>query len=305
MYTFLSPAAAFACAIALSTSVTNVKVVAPATRTSRGRCVGTKTGILNGGSSPQPCTWSYTPRPATTAPAAANNSSIIQRSPPGRSTSPPVPSGCSSPASGPVMNPSSDIDRLISTTPIWASCNHGLGHQHTLGPPPCPASPARGVARSHRVSRAIGLVGEVAQERSQTCELVAPEVRDRRLDRFLGRIALQNASDGLSRVDEDRVEQPPVGVTHGTGRERADERRPRTGFPPSARGRPRPSDDSPARTPLSRRRGATPMQGPVGRCLRYSNDPACSGTPSTAAPRCRRQHRRSGSTSSRPSPTTD
>src|SRR6266536_1414491 len=136
MYTFLSPAAAFACAIALSTSVTNVKVVAPATRTSRGRCVGTKTGILNGGSSPQPCTWSYTPRPATTAPAAANNSSIIQRSPPGRSTSPPVPSGCSSPASGPVMNPSSDIDRLISTTPIWASCNHGLGHQHTLGPPP-------------------------------------------------------------------------------------------------------------------------------------------------------------------------
>src|SRR6266540_4485482 len=225
MYTFLSPAAAFACAIALSTSVTNVKVVAPATRTSRGRCVGTKTGILNGGSSPQPCTWSYTPRPATTAPAAANNSSIIQRSPPGRSTSPPVPSGCSSPASGPVMNPSSDIDRLISTTPIWASCNHGLGHQHTLGPPPCPASPARGVARSHRVSRAISLVGEVAQERSQTCELVAPEVRDRRrLDRFLGRVALQDASDGLSRVDEDRVEQPPVGVTHGTGRERVDQR---------------------------------------------------------------------------------
>src|SRR6266498_1447057 len=164
MYTFLSPAAAFACAIALSTSVTNVKVVAPATRTSRGRCVGTKTGILNGGSSPQPCTWSYTPRQATTAPAAANNSSIIQRSPPGRSTSPPVPSGCSSPASGPVMNPSSDIDRLISTTPIWASCNHGLGHQHTLGPPPCPASPARGVARSHRVSRAIGLVGEATSD---------------------------------------------------------------------------------------------------------------------------------------------
>src|SRR6266511_3578814 len=129
MYTFLSPAAAFACAIALSTPVTNVKVVAPATRTSRGRCVGTKTGILNGGSSPQPCTWSYTPQPATTAPAAANNSSIIQRSPPGRSTSPPVPSGCSSPASGPVMNPSSDIDRLISTTPIWASCNHGLDRQ--------------------------------------------------------------------------------------------------------------------------------------------------------------------------------
>src|SRR6266508_4241861 len=116
----------------------------------------------------------------------------------------------------------------------------------------CPASPARGVARSHRVSRAIGLVGEVAQERSQTCELVAPEVRDRRLDRFLGRIALQNASDGLSRVDEDRVEQPPVGVTHGTGRERVDQRLDRQVGEPTS--------DAPYRVPSERARTTTALR---------------------------------------------
>lgn len=65
-----------------------------ATRTPRGRCVGTNTGILKGGSSPQPFRWSYIARPATTAPEFPRTSSIIDGSPPGRRTaSPPVPKG--------------------------------------------------------------------------------------------------------------------------------------------------------------------------------------------------------------------
>jgi len=52
MYTSLSPAAAFARVIAASTPGTKVNVVAPATRTCRGRCVTTKTGLWRWPTSP-------------------------------------------------------------------------------------------------------------------------------------------------------------------------------------------------------------------------------------------------------------
>ena len=90
MSTFLPPAASFARLRALwMPSVTKVKVVPPSlTRVGRGRFVSTKTGVRNGGLSPQNASpVSYIIRPMTTAPVASNHSAISSES---RLSSPPV-----------------------------------------------------------------------------------------------------------------------------------------------------------------------------------------------------------------------
>src|SRR3982751_3014438 len=138
--TSLSPAAAFACATALSRpSVTNVKDDPRFTHSCGTEWVRTKTGTPNGCPPPHPRVRSNVLRPVTKAPVVALVSrrysavcgetlntisvpgSLYSVSPPmyqAKSRSPPLPIGASSDLFGPAINPSSDVACPVRTFPM-------------------------------------------------------------------------------------------------------------------------------------------------------------------------------------------
>jgi hypothetical protein len=135
--TSLSPAAAFACATALSRpSVTNVKDDPWFTHSCGTEWVRTKTGTPKGCPPPHPRVRSNVLRPVTKAPVVVLVSrrysavcgatlntisvpgSLYSVSPPmyhAKSRSPPLPIGASGPSFGPAINPSSDVACPVRT----------------------------------------------------------------------------------------------------------------------------------------------------------------------------------------------
>src|SRR3954464_8523901 len=138
--TSLSPAAAFACATALSRpSVTNVKGDCWFTHSCGTEWVRTKTGTPKGCPPPHPRVRSNVRRPVTKAPVVVLVSrrysavcgetlntisvpgSLYSASPPmyqAKRRSPPLPIGASRPSFGPAINPSSDVACPVRTFPM-------------------------------------------------------------------------------------------------------------------------------------------------------------------------------------------
>src|SRR3982751_508877 len=138
--TSLSPAAAFACATALSRpSVTNVKDDPRFTHSCGTEWVRTKTGTPKGCPPPHPLVRSNVRRPVTKAPVVVLVSrrysavcgetlntisvpgSLYSVSPPmyqAKRRSPPLPIGASSDLFGPAINPSSDVACPVRTFPM-------------------------------------------------------------------------------------------------------------------------------------------------------------------------------------------